>query len=71
MADSKFSNLSQDALVDLLLHSTKELIEALNKPDNQEEVNAKKKQAELLHALLVKLLIDKKASEQPGINLSY
>jgi hypothetical protein len=71
MSESKFSNLPQDALVDLLLHSTRELLEALNKPNNQDEINGKKKQTELLHSLLVRMLIDKKASEQPGIALSY
>lgn len=71
MPGNKFSNLTPEALVDILLQSTKELLEVIVKPYNEDEINAKRKEAELLHSSFVDMLIKKKANENPGFSLSY
>jgi hypothetical protein len=71
MVNNKLNDLSPEALVELLLQYTSELLDTIVKPDNEEEIHAKIKQAELLHSRLVHMLIEKKAAEHPGMALSY
>lgn len=71
MADNQFNNLSPEALVELLLQQTRELLDSIKKPDNESEINLKKHQTELLHGMLVDILTQKRRNEQVGLSLTY
>jgi hypothetical protein len=71
MADNQFNNLSPEALVELLLQQTRELLDSIKKPDNESEISLKKHQTELLHGMLVDILTQKRRNEQVGLSLTY
>ncbi len=66
MTINKLNSLAQDAMVSMLLKSTKELLTALEKPDNLIEIDDKKNQVELIHTAFLESFLEKRTAERPA-----